>query len=246
VWHIFRGTWLVIEINAQWSVRDEQCLRRALDTRVFDGFNKNSKPFRLAVPRDFRVILVSSPDSEAVSGVPCIDIDASQTALSGYERWNTYLSEVFGSPSGLTEVQYRSRFLEAFSSRFLWLQLENPATIGEGERLLGTAYSIGGESSAALSTAIDALYGASVRGRIEGLNAPKDLNGMLSRLLEDEQVISPRQKIAAIELWAHLSNGASTQDLSALSPRDCFTHIVKHTKPNTRGSKGADALPHRA
>lgn len=245
-WHIFQGTWLIIEINDQWSTHDEQTIQRALDTRVFDGLNKNGKPFRLTVPKDFRVILISSPDTATQSAVPPIKLEASQTALSGRERWNTYLSDLFGPPSGLTEVQYRAQFLEAFAEVFLWLQLEHPATIGQGERLLGTAYSIGGETERALCLAIEMLYGGSVHAHLVSLKTLRDLGAELHRLLENYPHTPKRQRLAAIELWSSLDAQADISMMESLSDRDCMIAIAKMTKTPARSPKAGESSVHRA
>jgi hypothetical protein len=244
-WHIFRGTWLVLEINEQWSTHDEQTIQRALDTRVFDGLNRNGKPFRLAVPKDFRVLLISSPASAARTTVASISLEASQTALSGHERWNTYLSDLFGPPSGLTEVQYRAQFLNAFARLFLWLQLEHPATIGQGERLLGTAYSIGGESQGALSKAVETLYGVGTRAHVTSLSSLKDLGSELTRLNELSPHTSQRQRLAAVELWTSLSGANQADAFEGLSHRECVTAIVKLTKNVSRSIKPSESMAPR-
>ena len=244
-WHIFRGTWLVLEINDQWSKHDEQTIQRALDTRVFDGLNRQGRPFRLAVPKDFRVLLISSPNSCVRSNVPSIRLEASQTALCGHERWNTYLSDLFGPPTGLTEVQYRAQFLEDFLKLFLWLQLEHPATIGEGERLLGTAYSIGGEAQAALSEAVEIIYGSRTSTHVMGLSSFKDLGTELSRLTELSPQTSPRQRLAAIELWTNLGGGDQIKAFEPLSNRDCVAAIAKLTKTVSRSTLPGESSPKR-
>ena len=243
-WHIFGGTWLVLEIDSSWSSHDEQTIMRALDNRVFDGINRDGRPFRLSVPKDFRVLLLSSASSTVQSVVPRVELDANQTASSGLERWNTYLTDNFGPPAGLTEVQYRSNFLTEFSRLFLWLQLRTPSTIGQGEQLLGTAYSIGGEPMGAIAQAVRVLHGESTWSRLAQCNDLQDLGREIQGLIASDTIVTSRHKRAAIELWSHLSDEALDLDDEAVTPKEFMMSLGKTAKSGKRsGRHNASANP---
>ena len=222
-WHIFKGSWVVIETCGHWTLDEEESIARAIQNRVFEGLNADGKPFRLAVPKDFPLIFVSRPTHQNTeSAVVAIDLDGAQTTLPSRDRLNMYLSELFGPPSGVSEVQYRTQFLDRFETLYLWTRLLSPQTIREAEQLLGTAYAFGGEVDVATERGFTTVLGVERARDILNADREGSLAESIQSLLDSASPASQLQLNAAIELSLRLHPNLPLRPdaRSELSPND--------------------------
>ena len=245
-WHIFRGSWIVIESCDGWSYDEEERIARAIQCRVFEGVNRMGKPFRLAVPKDFRVIFLSRPKADASrSVVPVVSVANGQAISELSERWIAYLAEVFGPPSGVSEVRYRTAFVDRFSDLFDWLRLLCYPSIDRGEQLLGSAYSYGGEVNKALAAALKTLYGEALTAAVIEAEQNASLGPIIQRVLEDAHTVNEIQKYAALSLYARF-NAEELERLSGykgLSPHETLTSLLRALKPRARRENNVPNSP---
>lgn len=242
-WHIFKGSWVVIETAASWRLDEEETIARAIQNRVFEGLNEMGRPFRLAVPRDFRVIFLGrSATKTSCASIRTVNLDAIQSHTDTRDRWSRYLTDAFGPPSGISEVQYRSAFIERFETVLHWLRLFNLATRTEGDRLIGTAYAVGGEVEAAIHSALRISFGDSTTKQAMERVSKNALAKGIQKALDGDSALLASQKIAAIDLLKQLNiepPGAS-QEQSPLSPRETLNSILRIVKPRGRADPSAD------
>ena len=242
-WHIFKGSWIIIETAANWSLDQEETIARAIQSRVFEGLNEMGRPFRLAVPRDFRVIFLGRSTTEtSCTSIRTVNLDAIQSHSDTRDRWSRYLSDVFGPPSGISEVQYRAAFIDRFGTVMNWLRLFNLTTLNEGDRLLGTIYAIGGEVDAAIESALRISFGdALARQSLERVSK-NALAKAIQKVLERESAVLHCQKVAVIDLMGRLTSETNAADLdhTGMTPRDTLNNILRVLKPRGRGDTSID------
>lgn len=146
-WEIHLGTWLVLTGVERIPPGTLAGLLAALEDGALTGFDAGGHAFRLAVPSDYRVLLVGAMPAELPAWVPVIPMGrAPASARQG--RWLSRLERRVGPPGDASEAEARGEVAAQLDHilSFAAALVELPcATLGEA--MLACAVESGGKSA---------------------------------------------------------------------------------------------------
>ena len=111
-WSVFRGSWLVINNADALTASALAALVDTLDSGTYSALEERGA-YRLRIPKDFRVILVSRWATPGIpSGIPVMTADGYGAEGPAVENWLRGLNELIGIPEDQRDAMHRQRLAQ--------------------------------------------------------------------------------------------------------------------------------------
>tara|TARA_B100001093_G_scaffold370619_1_gene355582 strand:- start:1279 stop:2610 length:1332 start_codon:yes stop_codon:yes gene_type:complete len=159
-WRVYQGGWLVVPYAGRVDEVTLLAIEQALDQGVLESYTADGRISRLAIPRDFRVILISQWQPSGIGGsTPVIHLQSHSIAEDAIGRWVAVAENRVGPSPDDAAAGGRRHAAQALYSLTYWLGLAVPCDHAFVETALCTAIIQGGDPErSARDAAMDLLY----------------------------------------------------------------------------------------
>jgi len=158
-WHVFQGTWLVINGAERLSESTIYGLSQALDAGIFQGITPDGRICRIPIPKDFRVCLVAQWEPAFLpNSSPLIRVEGCSDDDIGIERLLAVVSDRMGAPADSASAGGRRQAAHAIFERARWLKLATVCSQSMCETALSYAAVTGGHPMRAAQGGLHAVY----------------------------------------------------------------------------------------